>query len=344
MKHFFINFLLDIFFILPNWILKALTLRKEITYKNEVFDYQSMTYISLISWIITKYRLALDMADFSNDMREKMSNFRMKINNSKLPKEIVQKKDRAIDQKNKLVLRQYSLNSQMSDKAILFFHGGGYAISNIDVYNPVASLMCEGLSSSIFSLEYSLSPENKFPKALEEANIAFDWLMSHGYTKEQIIICGDSAGAHLAASLLHDLKARDKELPFLQVLIYPMISPSLDFPSLERLSENFLLTKEQMKWFWHYFRAEEANNLDPRFDLLKIDNNNKFDTKTVIITAGFDPLCDEAEAYAAKLNDMGNDVKQIHYPSLFHGFINITRLKTAKLATMDILKEIKRNI
>ena len=344
MKHFFINFLLDIFFILPNWILKALTLRKEITHKNEVFDYQSMTYISLISWIITKFRLALDMADFSNDMREKMSNFRMKIKNSKLPKEIVHKEDIIIDQKNKLVLRQYSLDSQMSDKAILFFHGGGYAISNIDVYNPVASLMCEGLSSNIFSLEYSLSPEKKFPKALEEANIAFEWLMSHGYSKEQIIICGDSAGAHLAASLLHDLKARDKELPFLQVLIYPMVSPSLDFPSLERLGKDFLLTKEQMKWFWHYFRAEEANNLDPRFDLLKIDNNNKFDTKTVIITAGFDPLCDEAEAYAAKLNDMGNDVKQIHYPSLFHGFINITRLKTAKLATMDILKEIKRNI
>ena len=100
-----------------------------------------MTYISLISWIITKFRLALDMADFSNDMREKMSNFRMKIKNSKLPKEIVHKEDIIIDQRNKLVLRQYSLDSQMSDKAILFFHGGGYAISNIDVYNPVASLM-----------------------------------------------------------------------------------------------------------------------------------------------------------------------------------------------------------
>ena len=344
MKHFLINSLLSIFFILPNWALKILTLRKEISYKNEVFDYQSMIYISLISWFITKFGYVLDMSEFSDDMRKKMANLRIKINNNVALKKIIQKEDLIIDQKNNLVLRQYSLDSEMSDKCVLFFHGGGYAISNIDVYDPVVSFMCEELNTKIFSLEYSLSPENKFPKALQEANIAFEWLRRHGYSKEQIIICGDSAGGHLAASLLHDRSLKDKELPFLQVLIYPMVSPSLDFPSLERLGENFLLTKEQMKWFWHYFTAEEANNLDSRFDLLKIDNNNKFDTKTVIITAGFDPLCDEAEAYAAKLNDMGNNVKQIHYPSLFHGFINITRLKTAKLATIDILREIKRNI
>ena len=344
MKHFFINFFLGIFFILPNWALKVLTLRKEIMFKNEVFDYQSMTYISLISWFITKFGYTLDMSEFSDDMREKMANLRIKINNNVTPKKIIHKEDLIIDQKNNLILRQYSIDSQMSDKGVLFFHGGGYAISNIDVYDPVASLMCEELNTKIFSLEYSLSPENKFPKALEEANIAYEWLRRHGYSKEKIIICGDSAGGHLAASLLHDRNSKDKELPFLQVLIYPMISPSLDFPSMNRLGENFLLTKEQMKWFWHYFRAEDANNSDSRFDLLKIDNNNNFDTKTVIITAGFDPLCDEAEAYAAKLNDMGNKVKQIHYPSLFHSFINITRLKTAKLATMDIFKEIKKYI
>ena len=101
MKHFFINFLLSIFFILPNWALKVLTLRKEITHKNEVFDYQSMIYISLISWFIAKFGLALDMADFSNDMRLKMSNFRMKINNSHLPKSTINKEDHIID-KNKI--------------------------------------------------------------------------------------------------------------------------------------------------------------------------------------------------------------------------------------------------
>ena len=186
MKHFFINFLLDIFFILPNWALKVLTLRKEITYKNEVFDYQSMIYISLISWFITKFGFALDMSEFSDEMRKKMANLRIKINNNVALKKIIHKEDLIIDQKNNLVLRQYSLDSQISDKCVLFFHGGGYAISDIDVYDPVVSFMCEELNTKIFSLEYSLSPENKFPQALKEANIAFEWLRSHGYNKEQI--------------------------------------------------------------------------------------------------------------------------------------------------------------
>ena len=82
MKHFLINFFLNIFFILPNWALKVLTLRKEITYKNEVFDYQSMIYISLISWFITKFGFALDMSEFSDEMRKKMANLRIKINNN----------------------------------------------------------------------------------------------------------------------------------------------------------------------------------------------------------------------------------------------------------------------
>ena len=124
MKHIFINFLLDIFFILPNWTLKALTLRKEITYKNEVFDYQSMTYISLISWIITKLRLALDMADFSNEMREKMSNFRMKINNSKLPKQIIHKEDQAnqeaMSKVKELLWSSQVLNQWINEKGKIF--------------------------------------------------------------------------------------------------------------------------------------------------------------------------------------------------------------------------------
>ena len=93
MKHFFINFLLSIFFILPNWALKVLTLRKEITYKNEVFDYQSMIYISLISWFITKFGYVLDMSEFSDDMRKKMANLRIKINNNVALKKIIQKEE-----------------------------------------------------------------------------------------------------------------------------------------------------------------------------------------------------------------------------------------------------------
>ena len=121
MKHFLINFFLSIFFILPNWALKVLTLRKEITYKNEVFDYQSMIFISLITWLISKFGLALDMADFSNDMREKMSNFRMKINNSLLPKEIIHKEDHIIDQKKIDLIKEQIVNSEKEKKTLYWF-------------------------------------------------------------------------------------------------------------------------------------------------------------------------------------------------------------------------------
>ena len=157
MKHFLINSLLSIFFILPNWALKILTFRKEISYKNEVFDYQSMIYISLISWFITKFGFALDMSEFSDEMRKKMANLRIKINNNTAPKKIIHKEDLIIEQKNNLVLRQYSLDSQISDKCVLFFHGGGYAISDIDVYDPVVSFMCEELNTKILILLEFLS-------------------------------------------------------------------------------------------------------------------------------------------------------------------------------------------
>ena len=103
------------------------------------------------------------MSEFSDEMRKKMANLRIKINNNIATKKIIHKEDLIIEQKNNLVLRQYSLDSQISNKCVLFFHGGGgYAISDIDVYDPVVSLMCEELNTKIFSLEYSYTPTKKF--------------------------------------------------------------------------------------------------------------------------------------------------------------------------------------
>ena len=96
-----------------------------------------------------------------------------------------------------------------------------------------------------------------------------------------------------------------------------------------------------MKWFWQKFKNNDEDNLKDTFNLLLFNPNKDF-PKTIIVTAGFDPLSDEAEKYAFLLHQSGNYVKQLHYPSLFHGFAAMTRLKSANKAVNDFLLEYKK--
>ena len=96
-----------------------------------------------------------------------------------------------------------------------------------------------------------------------------------------------------------------------------------------------------MVWFWDKFGNDESKIDDPTFNLLKFDSKKRVPI-TIIVTAGFDPLCDEAEEYAFLLHQNDNNVKQLHYPSMFHGFASMTRLKAARLATEDFLREYKK--
>ena len=97
-----------------------------------------------------------------------------------------------------------------------------------------------------------------------------------------------------------------------------------------------------MDWFWMLLRANQQNKQDPSFNLIKQRNKTNFQIKTLVITAGFDPLCDEGKDYAEHLKSQGNEVSQAHYPNLFHGFVTFTKLRAAKNAALGIIKEIKR--
>ena len=330
-------FLLNIFFSTPIWLLKLIYLKRRTPIRGRLVDFQS----SVILDVMPKAELHKVSDSSIQGVRDLMAKQRTRFRLSLKPKNKVVKKDHFIDDRKTLLLREYIPQNVKKDKVVLFFHGGGYVLSSVKTHDEMVSFISDNLGAKFFSLDYSLAPENKYPSALNEALSAYEWLISNGYGSEQISLCGDSAGAHLAASLTHYLIANNHPKPHSQLLIYPMCDPSCSSESYTLFEENYLLTKKAMIWFWDKLINSKNNIDDECLNLMKV-NLEKELPKTIIVTAGFDPLSDEAEKYAYLLHEKGNNVKQLHYPSMFHGFASMTRLNSAKIAVVDFLTEYKK--
>tara|TARA_B100000123_G_C25731014_1_gene429277 strand:- start:214 stop:1236 length:1023 start_codon:yes stop_codon:yes gene_type:complete len=336
MKYFFINLALTFFFLLPNWFLKIFSRKKTSLIRNNYLDHQTEIFLSLID--VFGYKL--DTKNFNNIERIRSNNARMSLNINKKPNKKFSTKDIYLNDDKTIFMRRYEPDKIRTDKTLLFFHGGGYVLGSVETHHNFVASMSIYLGIKIYSLEYSLSPENKFPIALGDAKKAYLYLLQE-YANEQILLCGDSAGAHLVAALSYDLCESNKPPPLAQVLIYPMVCPSLNYESMELYKENFLLTKGSMQWFWDQLRRSEADDHDPRFNLLKQEYAKELQTKTLIVTAGFDPLCDEGVVYADLLENNGNEVKRLHFEELIHGFINLTNIRRAESSTIKIFENIK---
>ena len=239
-----------------------------------------------------------------------------------------------------LQIREYSPSKLSMSTPILYFHGGGYVLGGIESHDAALQFFSAEMGAKFFSLDYRLAPENKFPSSLQDANLAIEWLAEKlDLTVGDISVCGDSAGGHLASSLSTFRATNNLELPLSQCLIYPMTDPTCNSKSQNDFSDGFFLSQKAMIWFWKQLMDSSKNLTDPAFNLT-VDPNVKL-PKTLIITAGFDPLSDEGESYARLLDSSDNEVQQIHYPHLIHGFVNMTALKAAKEATRDLLKAYK---
>lgn len=336
MKYFFINLILGLFFLLPNWFLKIFFWKKSKFIRNNYLDQQTKVFLKLLD--IFGYKLDTD--NFSSMERIRSNNARMSLNINKKPRKKISVNHIFINKDKTVFMKEYQPFNLQADQTLLFFHGGGYALGSVETHHNFVASMSLFLGIKIYSLEYSLSPENPFPNALEDAKKAYLRIL-HEYDNNKILLCGDSAGAHLAASLSYDLDVSNIPAPLAQVLIYPMVSPSLNFESMELFKEDFLLTKKSMKWFWDQFRSSENNNENPRFDLLKQEGRTSL-SKTLIITAGFDPLHDEGSAYAKLLEKNGGEVARLHFDDLIHGFINLTNIRKANSATTKIFETVRK--
>ena len=331
------NFLINIFFLIPVWLLKIIFILNKDIKRKYIFDVQSMALLSLMP----KFEIHKISDDEIPEIRELIEEKRVALRIAVKTKKNMKKIDHFIGESENIQIREYVPYKTDNENVILYFHGGGYVLNSIETHDSTVSYFAEKLRTKIYSLEYSLSPEHKFPFALEEAMTALDWLIAKGVAIENISLCGDSAGAHLAGSVTHYLADNKRPNVHSQFLIYPMCDPKCNSQSIELFQSGYLLTKEAMIWFWEKFRKSNQDDTNKAFNLMLYTEDMKL-PKTIIVTAGFDPLSDEAEEYAFKLHENDNYVKQLHYPSLFHGFASMTRLKAAKKAVDDFLTEYKQ--
>lgn len=224
----------------------------------------------------------------------------------------------------RLLLREYSaVDAGETSGSILFFHGGGFVIGSVDEYDTVCAQLAHTTKARVFSLEYRLAPEVKYPAPHRDAYTAYQWLLTHRFTLHvtKIAVCGDSAGGNLAASLCLYARDHEIELPALQMLWYPLTHGETDFPSRQIFGDDYYITRADMQWFHEQLIAVTAQLSDIYFAPGLSTNLAGLPT-ALVLTAGYDVLRDEGEEYARQLQAAGVDVEHHRYGDMFHGFIS----------------------
>ena len=213
---------------------------------------------------------------------------------------------------------------------LVFYHGGGFVIADLDVYEAPCRLICRDAGVHVLSIDYRLAPEHKAPAALDDAYAAFRWAQEHaadlGADPGRVAVGGDSAGGCLAAAVAQRARVEGEPLPVFQLLIYPMTDLSRVTRSRTLFGEGFFLTKRDMDWFeGHYVDDSGIERTDPRVSpVLAADLSGL--PPALVVTAGFDPLRDEGDHYAAALRAAGVPVDHRRMGSMTHLFINYAPL------------------
>jgi acetyl esterase len=211
--------------------------------------------------------------------------------------------------------------------ALIYFHGGGFVFGNIETHDAVCRALAKESGGVVISVDYRLSPEHKFPAALEDSYAATVWAAANaerlGIDAQRIAVGGDSAGGNLATVIA--MRCRDAGGPALagQLLIYPVTDlSSFETASHRELGEGYFLTRAGMEWFTgHYLASGDQARLPEVSPLLAPDLSGL--PPALVITAEFDPLRDEGEAYARRLQQAGGQVTVSRYPGMIHGFISM---------------------
>ena len=227
--------------------------------------------------------------------------------------------------------------SREAGPVILFFHGGGFVIGDLNIYHSLCTDVAHQMDLPLISVDYRLAPEAPFPAAPDDCEAAARWVTSSpealGRGCTGLIPMGDSAGGNLAIVTTNQLNAQPAAAPVLfQVPIYPVADDMSQHGSLHDFAEGFLLTRTAMAWFDKQYAGDPA---DARHTPMVANCANT--PPTVLCTAGLDPLLDSGRAYAAHLIEQGTDVIYLEFKGTIHGFANLRKAVPSAQDDLDAL-------
>lgn len=211
--------------------------------------------------------------------------------------------------------------------ALVFLHGGGFALGDLDGHDALCRQLTVDARCMVISVDYRLAPEHKFPAAVDDAYAATVWAHANaaelGFDPQRLAVGGDSAGGNLAAVICHLAKQRGGPAIAFQLLIYPVTDVrTFDRPSALENASGKLLSRGDMIWFTAQYVRDDSERHDPLVSPLAASDLSGL-PPALVITAEHDPLRDDGNAYAEALRTAGNAVQLTCYPGMIHAFVSM---------------------
>lgn len=222
--------------------------------------------------------------------------------------------------------RVYEPSTERPAGTIVYLHGGGWVVGGIDTHDPLCRVLADASGCRLASIDYRVAPEHPFPTPLEDSFAALAWV-AENLAEDSLVIAGDSSGGNLAAACA--LRARDEGGPevALQVLLYPVLDHDVESGSYTTYADGYILTREDMIWFWDQYAPDPTVRGRQELSPLRAASLSGL-PPAYIAVAEYDPLRDEALAYARRLEAAGIPVTLDHKEDQMHGFGHMIGLLT----------------
>jgi len=244
------------------------------------------------------------------------------------PEPVARVEDRAIPGPAGVIpVRVYTPAGGGPFPVLVFFHGGGWVIGDLDTHDGTCRSLTNGAGCVTVAVDYRMGPEHKFPAAPEDCYAATRWTAEHaaelGGDPTRLAVGGDSAGGNLAAVVARVARERGGPPLAFQLLIYPATDLRMQSPSIDENADGYFLTRDEMTWFRGHYLRDEADLTDPLASPLLAPDLRGL-PPALVVTAEFDPLRDEGEAYGRRLREAGVPTTISRYDGMVHGFVGMT--------------------